>query len=1267
VDPERWKRLKEAFWVALGDADETAIASAGGRNDDPQVLGDAQRLAGALARLTTSSGPPASPRIPPGTLVASRFRIVSEVGSGRFGDVYRVIDTAAAGEFALKVLRAPDPVAIQYFKNEIRLLTDLHHPNVVDRYELIEHEGLWMYTMAFVAGMDWGRYLAVQPRERRHRALCSCLLQIAKGVSALHERGVLHRDLKPSNTLVTAADGRLVLLDFGLVLAFEHERQRRMTFAGTLDYMSPEQAAGKPLDKASDCYAIGVMLYEALTGQLPFQGGFLEVLRCKQAERPLAPSMLARDVPGDLDELCVRLLDSDPEQRASCDDVVRLLSPSAQTAPRIAPARAFVGRDGLLQQLDDAYRRAEHRLVVVHLSGQSGIGKTALMREFLRRRARADSPLVFAGRCYDAESVPFQALDNLVDQIAEHLKSLDYDQIERWLPRHFGALVRMFPVLGQFLKKSRIPVANLDPMELRVRALVALREMLGRFADHHRVVLAIDDLQWGDADGCNALRGLLSSADAPPLLVLLAYRAEDTGANDGVRALREALDESSAETIAIDVEPLTASESETLAKTLLTTPVEPAVLNRVIDDSMGSPFFLDEMVQRVNQGSAERLSRHPFSDIVRLRVADISPASRHLLELVTVAGQPTALSVLSACEPYPTLLASREELLAQRLLRSRMNRDEEELEVYHDRVRAALSSAFDEHSLARRHKELAEALVARGAQDPERVAGHFEHAGDRESCAKYSLLAGRRAVEMLAFNRGARFLELALSTGAIDASQASRVHSEIANAFANAGRGENAAEHYLAACSGAAREEQLEFKQHAAEQLLYSGHVDRGLAIFKEVLGQFGVPLPKPTSPMPLDLLLRRARLRLRGIGFRERHATTIARDVLLKVDACASIATGLSLIDIARGAALQTTSLLLALETGEPSRVARALAMEAGYQSTPGVRTKVKVDALLARARDLSARTGDSRAIGLTAVMTAGAAWSLGHWRQCADLASAARRLLRDHHERTTWERDTASIFQVEGLRWSGQWSDMTLILPELIEDARTRGDLYLQSILQMHGGSCAQLAADHPAAARDGLGILERWSNTGFHVEHLVETHNQVEIAIYEGDREGAFARIQRKWPALVGSLLMRVQNFNIQMRSLRARAALSAIESAQTHAKRSLLDVASRDCRAIRRQDAAWGHVLADLLEGGIESWSSGVDGAVAAFDRAEAAAEKSGMALHAAAARHARGRLVGGDSGRQLQTVAAQNMTTEAIVNPRRMAFLIAPLRCDAAKT
>jgi len=1264
MDRTRWKSLKDAFATAVADAAAghaiNVIEACGGDRD---LAAEVQRLVDEHLRLTRAGAPPPPVLIERDTLVAGRFRIADCIGSGRFGDVYRVVDAATGAELALKILRAADPVAIQYFKSEVRLLTDVNHPNIVGSYELIADDGRWMYSMELIDGIDLRRYLSALPIDRRLIGVRSCVRQIAEGVAALHGHGVLHRDLKPSNVLVTR-DGRVVLVDFGLARVFRDDPRRPMTFAGTPDYMSPEQAAGEPLSEPSDWYAVGVIVYEALTGRRPFEGGWLDVLRRKQVERPQPPSVVVADVPPEFDVLCAGLLAPDPRQRASYADVMRALAPAATVVHRAAPVRPFIGRERLLQQLRDAYDRAETQRVVVHLSGPSGIGKTAVVREFLRRLTDTASPLIFAGRCYNGESVPFQALDDLVDQIVQHLRALSPAEVLRWLPRDFSALATMFPAFAPFLSRRQDPAARPDLVELRARALGALREMLGRFADGHRLVLAIDDLQWGDADGCAALGDLLSSPDAPSMLVLLAYRSEDVEANASLSALRDHIDTARSVATVLDVERLTDDETETLAASLLAHPIDRALLTRVLADAVGSPFLVGEIVQRVNQRGVDRVLARPFSlnEVVNSRIEALSIACRYCMELVAVAGQPTELAVVQACVRLPNVLAARDELIAHRLLRSRMVRGVEELEVYHDRIRAAIVARLASTSLVRRHRELAEALEAQGARDPERIAVHFEQAGMPESCAQFALAAGRRAARMLAFNKAARFLELALSTGAIDAAEIPGVHTEIADALANAGRGQQAAEHYLAACAGAPREEALELKQRAAEQLLYSGHVDRGLAMFEDVLSHVGMSLPKPMSRMPVGLLLRRARLKIRGLTFRERDASLVSRDMLLKVDASASVATGLSLVDVARGAALQTTSLLLALEAGEPGRIARALAMEAGYHSIRGARSKARVDALLARALELSDRTGDARAIGLTAVMTACAAWSLGRWMQCFELARAAREVLRSLHERVIWERDTASIFEIDGLRWAGRWADMTAILPQLLEDARARGDLYVQALLQMHAGSCAQLAADDPARAREGLAILERWSNDGFHVEHLVETHNQVEIAIYEDAGADAFARIEQRWPALMRSLLMRVQNFSIQMESLRARAALCAATTTASPSRRdALLRAARHGSRAIRKQDAAWGHVLAGLIDGGIESWSGRPESAIAAFASAETEADAAGMILHAAAARRARGALLGGDAGRQLQREGECAMAAEAIVNPPRLAGLFAPAR------
>ncbi|MCA9556335.1 MAG: serine/threonine-protein kinase PknK, partial [Myxococcales bacterium] len=253
-------------------------------------------------------------------------------------------------------------------------------------------------------------------REVDLERLVPALGQLVEGVMALHQMGRLHRDIKPSNALVTAT-GRVALLDFGLVTPMYDQFIVRSTVqgmvCGTVAYMSPEQGAGEALGFASDWYSVGVILFEALTGRLPFTGTMFRVLMDKQRYPAPAPSELVPDVPPHLDALCQALLSIDPAARPDAEEILRQLGrpvevahPPSATFPVSLPG-LFVGRQPELDAMQAAFQKARSgRAQVVLVEGRSGVGKTTLIRRFLDQVAGESAVAVLGGRCHERELVP---------------------------------------------------------------------------------------------------------------------------------------------------------------------------------------------------------------------------------------------------------------------------------------------------------------------------------------------------------------------------------------------------------------------------------------------------------------------------------------------------------------------------------------------------------------------------------------------------------------------------------------------------------------------------------------------------------------------------------------------------------------------------------------------------------------------------------------------------------------------------------------------
>ena len=739
-------------------------------------------------------------------LFKQEFRSLARTVHPNLVPLYEFISDGEQWFFTMELLQ--DAVDLKTFlrPNEAPIESDRYAPGSGPSHDssIAEDETIdapmenpsWSRSLSGGGGYAGGDLaLGAFPGALDRSRIAEVFKQLARGVIALHEARILHRDLKPANVMVRE-DGQVVLLDFGLVQELGTETQPARgssgsgsgtsggkesshtsgRITGSVGYMAPEQAAAQALTPASDWYAVGVMLYEVLTGRLPIDGRSIEVLRNKQLHDPRPPQDLVPGIPEDLASLCMDLLSRDPGRRPTGAEVVALLGGDPSEAGAAATAAAialpFVGRATHLETLTRCFEETtKGHIGVCRVHGRSGAGKSALIQHFLDDLATRVKPVVLVGRCYEQESMPYKAVDSLVDALTRYLINLPPEEITRLMPDHVVALARVFPALRRIEQVADMAAnyestSNLE--ELRLQAFGALRELLTRIGENHPLVLFIDDLQWGDLDSAALLREILVS-DAPPrLLMLFSYRTEYVGMSPCLRALENLAGDGSEiveETLAVDA--LTTDEARDLAMTLIgpDAPDAETRVDWVVEESGGSALFIYELVQHLQAGmDFFEAGKVHLDEILWTRIQRLPEQPRHLLEVVAVASRPLPLRHVQEVAHLrvlpPEMVAA---LRSERLVRTTGPGLDDEIECFHDRIRESIVARLPKTVVAGHHAALAAALERGGGGQPELLAAHFEGAGETARASGFYRLAADQAVEALAFDRAEGFYQRALS------------------------------------------------------------------------------------------------------------------------------------------------------------------------------------------------------------------------------------------------------------------------------------------------------------------------------------------------------------------------------------------------------------------------------------------------------------------------------------------------------------------------
>ncbi len=1257
-------------------------------------------------------------------VVAGRYELGDVIGSGGMGIVHRARDRHTGGAVAVKAMRGDDVEHLLRFKNEFRLCADLHHPNLARLGELVEwNDGLYI-AMELVEGEDLishvrpPRWVGAPPdrtptgpgtRARRARTpapvaveelevdaplglaydeprVRAAFAQLATGLTALHDAGVLHRDLKPSNVLVTPA-GRVVILDFGLAVRHAEGRQLGDVVAvGSAAYMAPEQAASRPVGPAADWFAFGVMLYEALTGRLPWDGEASALLAAKLTRDAPWVTAFAPAAPPDLAALADELIRRDPAARPRAPSVRRRLALVERGPGRLAPTEpgvpaiaALVGRDAELAALDAAFAAAQRAGRVSLLVGESGLGKSAVMTHALARlRAAVPALIVLESRCREREALAFKALDGAVDQLAQWLAAAPATERAAVLPARRDRLAQLFPALvavpelGAALAAAP-PITDLA--QARRDAFDSFRAMIARLAERSPVVLAIDDLQHADPDSVELLEHLLEPDVAPPLW--LVATARPCAIVDGLRARAAA--GRIVEVEACELAPLGEAASRALvAASLAVARGGPDRLDDVVAAGGGHPGLLLELVRAVTDPAAPptTLSRD-VDELLRRRVERLPLAARELLYLVVAEGGPLPLAVVAAAATDGDLGALRQQLdplVAARLAVISGTGPADTIEPYHDRITDAIRAELDPWALRQRHEELARALeAARPAIDPTRVLRHWQAAGRDDEVRRLAPAAADRAFAALELRRAARLYRLALA-GPVPPAEALRLRTALGDVSAVFGDGEKAAEAYLAAAELAATVEpaaRARLRRRAAEQLIAAGKIGEGMARLDEILAEAGMAMARTPQAAVARMAWAQARLWWRrrrpagpgadAAGAARATGGGAAAGTDERIAACWTAAVGLSTIDTVRGAEYQARLLRLALDRGDPSTLCRALALDAIYVGAAGEAARDRADEVLARARGFADTTGAPGDRAWVTLGEAGLAWLRGEFVHTAAAAADAGEQFAAVPG-ATWERRTVRVFEIYARYFSGELDAFARLMAQSLRDAAQAGDRYTAVQLRLAHASAWWLMQDDPAASRAHADrAIAEWAAPRHQFQHNYHKVALTQAALYEGDGAAAHAHAVEAWRRARAARMFRVEHTAINLGILRARAAIAAATApdAAPALRRRRLAEATDAADAVARLPATWSRGLTAMIRGAVAGAHGDRDGAITELAVAEVHLERAGMRAYAWAARARRGALLGGDTGALLVARSHAELVAVGVRRPDRMIAMILP--------
>lgn len=696
-------------------------------------------------------------------IVRKRYELTREIGSGGMGIVYAAKDKLTNRTVALKKVTTPSKQLVfnsRHTKKDFRLalaeefktLASLRHPNIISVLDYgFDDERQPYYTMDL---LENAKNILEAGQEQPLETQMDLLVQTLQALHYLHRHGILHRDLKPANVLVV--EGQVKVLDFGLATNKEAEAE----IAGTLPYMSPEILQGQPAGISSDLYAVGMMAYELLAGQHPFQLGDLMQLITDTLHT--IPDTKILEAPQPIVDMVARQLSKLPQDRPNtARDVIAAynlalpasVAESTATRESLLQSARFVGRKKEIEALSEALQRAVSSQGSIWLvGGESGVGKSRLLDE-LRTYALVQGAQVARGQAVSEGSRTYQLWQDVLRRLVMSNEPTESEA---------SVLKTLVTDIETILMRSIPDAPEQNPELTHQRLFDVIQSLFQR--QQEPLLIILEDLHWV-TDDLDLLMNMSKMVVNLPLLIVATYRDDE----------RPNLPASLPDAQLLKLERLDKNDISNLSEAILG---EGGKLPHIVDfldrETEGNIFFLVEVMRELSEQSSglDNVAVTPLppsifaqgmKQVIGRRLNRVNEEARKLLQIAAVNGRQLDLDVLRHLDKETDFDKWLEECTDAALLEVHETR----WRFTHDKLRDALLERLDEAERVILHKQLAEGIEAVHADTSvyaAQLAHNWSKAQVDEKAVRYLEMSGDQAMRNGVNNESRQYFSTTLET-----------------------------------------------------------------------------------------------------------------------------------------------------------------------------------------------------------------------------------------------------------------------------------------------------------------------------------------------------------------------------------------------------------------------------------------------------------------------------------------------------------------------